>query len=100
MPVNGLHEKISNIEEGVQIIKNDLSESVRCLSLSIDSLTNKIDLSINSLTNKIDSFMTVAQTSIPIKAVFLLLAIMVLGLVGIEGVKQIGPVFKFLVGTA
>ena len=63
---------------------------VNGLDSSLDRLTNAIE----SLTIKIDSFISVAQNSIPIRAVFWLMAIMILGLVGVEGVKSLGPVLK------
>lgn len=80
---NGTYLKLAHIEQDVKEIKDDLSHS-------IDKLTHSID----NLCSKFESFMIIAQNSIPIKAVFWLIGIMVLGLVGIEGIKQIGPILS------
>lgn len=76
---NGYYkEQLSKIQSDVTEIKDDLSHS-------IDRLTD----AVHALTSKFDAWMRVAKQSIPIKAVFWMFLIMVLGLTGIEGVKYL-----------
>lgn len=82
-----------DMEKEIHQIRDDVSSIKDELSTAINGLT----IAVNALTSKFDAFMRVAESSIPVKAVFWLMAIMVLGLIGVEGVKQIGPaVTKFL----
>lgn len=78
-----LHSRINEIGEDVHEIKDNLARSVEGLTVAI-----------NGLSSKLDNFMIVAQNSLPIKAVFWLLAIMVFGLVGVEGVKALPELIK------
>lgn len=78
-----LKKQIGQIGEDVHEIKDELAKSV-------DNLTN----AVNTLSSKFDNFINVAQNSLPIKAVFWLLAIMVFGLVGVEGVKALPELIK------
>lgn len=83
--LNGGHyKKLEIIEQDVKDIKEDLSTAVNGLTHAIDKLTSKFDI-----------FMHVAQNAIPVKAVFWIITIMILGLVGIEGSKSIAPILKF-----
>ena len=84
---NGAWKKLESIQSDVKEIKDELSHSIDKLSLSVDKLAAKFD-----------SFISVAQNSLPIKAVVWLMSIMVLGLVGIEGVKGIAPVLHYWLG--
>lgn len=81
----GLHDKLQDIGDDVHKIRDELTISVDKLSRSIDNLTSRLD-----------NFIIVAQNSIPIKAVFWLLAIMVMGLVGVEGIKEMPELFKHM----
>lgn len=78
-----LHDRINEIGENVHEIKDNLARSVEGLTVAV-----------NSLSAKLDNFMNIAQNSLPIKAVFWLLAIMVFGLVGVEGVKALPELIK------
>lgn len=80
---NGVYKKLETIEADVRGIKDDLSSSVDRLTIAVDNLSAKFD-----------NFISVAQNSLPIKAVFWLMGIMVLGLVGVEGSKSIAPIIK------
>ena len=71
-------EQLNRIQADVNEIKDDLSHS-------IDKLTE----AVHGLTGKFDAWMRVAEQSIPIKAVFWMFLIMVLALVGVEGVKYL-----------
>lgn len=75
---NGYYKEIVAIKADVKEIKDDLSQS-------IDNLTT----AVHALTSKFDNWIHVAEQSIPIKAVFWMFLIMVLGLVGTEGVKAL-----------
>ena len=84
--VNGLiHKKLDLIENDVREIRDDLTTAI-----------NGLTVAVTTLSQKFDSFIHIAQNSIPIKAVFWLMAIMVLGLVGIEGVKALPKLIQFL----
>lgn len=83
-----------SVHKKLQIIENDVKEIKEDLPHAISQLTT----SVNNLTGKLDTFMHVAERSVPIRAVFWLMAIMVLGLVGVEGVKAIGPTLKSMFG--
>lgn len=86
---NGAYKvQLDNIEHDVREIKDDLSTSVMALTHAVERLTERFD-----------SFIQVAQNSVPIKAVFWLMGIMVLGLVGVEGAKGIAPILKFWLGA-
>lgn len=79
MEGNGIYrEQLRKIEAGLDQIKDDLSHSVDKLALSVDALTHRIDAA-----------MRIAETVIPIKVVFWMWAIMLVGLVGVEGVKYL-----------
>ena len=84
---NGAWKQLEEIGSDVKEIKDDLSHSVDKLSQAVDRLTEKFD-----------NFIHVAQNSIPVKAVFWLMGIMVLGLVGVEGAKNLGGLAKFWLG--
>lgn len=87
MKENGIHDKLDHIDKNVEFIRDDIAGSIQ-------GLTNAVD----RLTGKIDDFIDVARNSVPIKAVFWLMAIMVLGLIGVEGIKHLGPVLKATIG--
>lgn len=90
-PLNGthlIHKRLDKLESGITEIRDDLP-------ISIDKLTQ----AVNSLSATFNLFMEVAEKSVPIKAVYWLLGIMILGLIGVEGVKQIGPLMKFITGA-
>lgn len=83
--VNGqIHRKLDLIEKDVHEIRDDLTTAI-----------NGLTVAVTTLSQKFDSFIHIAQNSIPIKAVFWLMAIMVLGLVGIEGVKALPKLAQF-----
>ena len=83
--VNGLiHKKLDLIENDVREIRDDLATAI-----------NGLTEAVNTLSQRFDAFLNIAQNSIPIKAVFWLMAIMVLGLVGIEGVKALPKLAQF-----
>lgn len=71
---NGIHEEIREIKRDVLGIKDDLAISL-----------NRVADALNILNTKFDQFIKVAENSIPIKAVFWMFLILILGLVGVEG---------------
>lgn len=75
---NGIYSELKIINGKVESLKDDLSTS-------IDHLT----IAVNKLGDAFDRFVHVAENSLPIKMVYWLLVIMILGLVGIEGVKSL-----------
>ena len=84
--VNGqIHRKLDLIEKDVHEIRDDLTTAI-----------NGLTVAVTTLSQKFDSFIHIAQNSIPVRAVFWLMAIMVLGLVGIEGVKALPNLVKLL----
>ena len=82
---NGVFAELKIIKEDVKDIKDDLSHS-------IDHLT----IAVNALTQKFEMFILAAQNSIPVKAMYWIMGMMILGLVGIEGVKGIAPASRLL----
>lgn len=82
---NGVFAELKIIKEDVKEIKDDLSSS-------IDHLTT----AVNALTQKFEQFIVAAHNSMPIKTVYWLMGIMILGLIGIEGVKNIAPAIRFM----
>lgn len=75
-------------------IEKDVSEIKDSLAISIDGLTKAVE----GLARELSTFMRVAEHTMPIRVVFWLLFLMTLGLVGIEGVKQLGPIMTKLFG--
>lgn len=93
----GVYDRLGIIESDVKDIKDDLATAVNLLTTAVSTQTKAIETHTTAVTNlsyKFDTFINVAQNSLPVKAVFWLLGIIVLALVGVEGVKQIGPVIK------
>lgn len=75
---NGIYSELRLIDKKVDSLKDELSQSI-----------DKLTTAINGLTDAFNNFIHVAESSIPIKLVYWLLIIMILGLVGIEGVKSL-----------
>lgn len=95
--VNGLLSKLLVIESDVKDIKDDLATAVNLLTSAVTTQTEALKAHTNAVSNlsfKFDTFINVAQNSLPIKAVFWLLGIILLALIGVEGVKNLGPVVK------
>ena len=82
-----LKSRLDSIEKGVYEIKDDLSQSIDRLSVAVDRLSDKFE-----------AFLEIAESSMPIKAVVWLMGLMVLGLIGIEGTKNLGPALKHIWG--
>jgi len=94
---NGVYKKLEVIEQDVKDIKDDLATAVNLLTSAVGAQTKALEAhttAVNNLSYKFDTFINVAQNSLPIKAVFWLLGIIVLALVGVEGVKQISPIMR------
>lgn len=92
-----VYDRLGSIESDVKDIKDDLATAVNLLTTAVSIQTKAIEThttAVSNLSYKFDTFIHVAQNSLPVKAVFWLLGIIVLALVGVEGVKQIGPVIK------
>lgn len=85
--VNGYNHQLDKIEKDVGDIKDGLETSINGLTKSVDNLSTRID-----------SWIRVAETSVPIKAVYYLIGTMILGLLGVEGVKAVAPVLKHYFG--
>lgn len=75
---NGVFAELKSIDRKVDELKDDLAKSI-----------DKLTMAVEGLSGSFDRFIHVAETSIPIKVVFWLLIMMILGLVGIEGVKAL-----------
>ena len=60
----------------------------------LDSSIDRLSAAIEGLTTEFRTFISIAHNSIPIRAVFWFMTIIILGLVGVEGVKSLGPVLK------
>jgi len=75
---NGYHQDIERIKKDVGEIKTSLTDS-------IDNLTT----AVQALSTQFGAFIRVAENSIPIKAVFWMFLILVLAMVGVEGVKAL-----------
>ena len=94
---NGVYRKLEIIENDVKDIRDDLATAVNLLTSAVNAQTKALEAhttAVNNLSYKFDTFIHVAQNSLPIKAVFWLLLIIVLALVGVEGVKQISPIMR------
>lgn len=70
--------KLEKIDSGVEEIKTELSKSIDGLALAVTNLSNKFDL-----------WMNIAANQVPLKAVFWMFFIVVLSMVGVEGVKYL-----------
>ena len=75
---NGIYRELKIIDKKVEDLRDDLSGAI-----------DRLSMSVNELNNTFKKFIHVAENSIPIKVVFWLLMMMILGLVGIEGVKSL-----------
>ena len=82
MEGNGIQKELEKIQAGVDEIKDDLSHSI-----------NSLAIAVNGLTAKFDNWIRVAENSIPIKAVFWMFLILVLAMVGVEGVQAFAKVY-------
>ncbi len=76
-------------------IEKDVGEIKDSLATSINGLTKAVE----GLSKELSTFMRVAENSMPIKVVFWVIFFMILGLIGIEGVKQLGPIMGKLFGV-
>lgn len=79
---NGYYKEIQEIRSDVKDIKDDLSHSI-----------DKLSEAVNALCIRVDSAIQVAQNVIPIKAVMWMFGILVITMLGVEGVQVFAKLY-------
>jgi hypothetical protein len=74
----GILRELHSIQKGVDDIKDDLAHSI-----------DKLTVAVNTLTNQFSQFIRVAENSIPVRAVMWMFGILVLAMIGVEGVQYL-----------
>lgn len=98
---DALDKEIGEIKDSLASAIIDLKNALMANKAAKEKETEVVKdlvLVIRELVNKVSTWTLVAQTVIPIRAVFWMFTIVILGLIGIEGMKQIGPIIKYLLG--
>ncbi len=100
---NGFYKhRFDKIDQDIDELKDHLASAILKLSTTLDTSTrnlaetqNKLTDTIQRLSDNLKMFMDIAQSSIPIKAVFWMFLILVLTIAGVEGIKHLS-ISKFL----
>jgi hypothetical protein len=94
---NGYYKELRAIQAGVDEIRDDLSRSVDTLTVAVTNLTAQVSnltAQFSSLTNQFTQLIRAAENVIPIKAVMWMFGILVLTMVGVEGVVTLAKYSK------
>lgn len=97
---NGLYHEVDRMKGQIKAIETEMTRRDDLLINELKGLSMAVSQGFQGFSLKLDTFMDIARKSLPISAVIWLMVIMTVGLIGIEGIKELKPLIHFWITGA